>query len=214
MSIPLIIVGAGGFGRETLDVVMAINQAAATRVFDVLGVVDTKPRVEDLSRLAARGIRWLGTEAEWLASENRAQYIIGIGNPDTRERVDQAFRSAELVAATAIHPAATIGTIAAVSEGSVICAGAQISTNVSLGRHVHINPNATIGHDSILRDFVSVNPAATISGHVIVREKALVGAGSVILQGLIVGARSTIGASACVTRNVEVGATVKGIPAQ
>ena len=42
----------------------------------------------------------------------------------------------------------------------VVWAGVTISTNVTLGRHVqvHANPNATIGHGSVISDFVNSAP--------------------------------------------------------
>ena len=42
MPTDLLVVGAGGFGRETLDVLAAINRVAVT--YRVLGVVDDGPR--------------------------------------------------------------------------------------------------------------------------------------------------------------------------
>ena len=41
MSTPLVVVGAGGFGRDTLDVVEAVN--AVTTRFEILGVLDDDP---------------------------------------------------------------------------------------------------------------------------------------------------------------------------
>ena len=57
-----------------------------------------------------------------------------------------------------VHPAATVGSAITLGEGVIVCAGAAISTNVRMGDHVHVNPNATIGHDAVLEPFVSVNP--------------------------------------------------------
>jgi carbonic anhydrase/acetyltransferase-like protein (isoleucine patch superfamily) len=79
-------------------------------------------------------------------------------------------------------------------------------------RHIHVNPNATIGHDSILESFVSINPAATVSGDVHVRSRTLIGAGAIVLQGLSIGADATVGAGAVVTRSVPDGVVVKGVP--
>ena len=42
---PLVIVGAGGHGRETLDIVEAINEQ--THVWHFLGFVDDGPVVQD-----------------------------------------------------------------------------------------------------------------------------------------------------------------------
>ena len=214
MSTPLVVIGAGGFGRETLDVVEAINRASHPPVFNLLGVVDGNPSKQNRDRLDARGIAFLGSDVEWLKARHPAQYLVGIGHPLTRERVDRAWRSAGLAAATAVHPLAVVGSSCRIGEGSVVCAGASLSTNVTLGRHVHVNPSATIGHDSVLGDYVSLNPSATVSGDVMVGRVALIGASSVVLQGLRVGEGAIVGASACVVRDVPPGLTVKGVPAR
>ena len=60
------VVGAGGFGRETLDVVESINRSSPAPRFEVLGVVDENPSAENLARLSARGVTYLGTVAAWL----------------------------------------------------------------------------------------------------------------------------------------------------
>ena len=119
---------------------------------------------------------------------------------------------AGLASFTAVHPSAAAGWGCVFDVGVVVCAGVTISTNVKLGRHVHVNPNATIGHDSVLCQFVSVNPAAVISGEVTIKEGALIGAAATILQGLTVGERSVIGAGAVVTKDVPPDVVVKGVP--
>lgn len=211
---PLVVVGAGGFGREALDVVEAANSEGSRPKFELLGVVDTSPSSLNLSRLASRGVSYLGTVEEWLRSGVEFRYLIGVGNPAVRERLDREFQTAGYSAATVVHPAATVGSSVSFGPGSIVCAGVQISTNVAIGRHVHLNPNSTIGHDSVLHDFVSINPSATISGDVVVGSRSLVGASAVVLQGLVLGADALVGASACVVNDVPSGETVKGIPAR
>lgn len=207
----VIVVGASGFGRESLDVLDALMADGAD--LEVLGVVDDAPSVANLERLAARGAAYLGTLADWVASGDRGvRYVLGIGHPGVRRRLVGVLDAAGFAALTAVHPSATFGASTTLDEGVVVCAGVCVSNNVRLGRHVHINPNATIGHDADLREFVSINPAAVISGEVVVGPETLVGAGAIVLQNLTVGERTVIGAGAVVTKHVPEGVVVKGVP--
>lgn len=214
MTQRLVIIGAGGFGRETLDVVEAANHYSTKVQFLISGVVDDMPSRLSLSRLKARQVNWLGTIKDWLETAADELYLLGIGDPCVRARLDDQFIGSGLTAATVVHPAATLGSNCKLAPGTVICSGAQISTNVSLGRHTHINPNATIGHDAVLAPYVSVNPAATVSGEVSIGTQTVIGAGAVILQGISIGAHSIVGAAACVTHDVGEAQIVKGVPAR
>lgn len=207
----VVVVGASGFGREALDVLEAMKSAGAN--IDIKGVVDDLPSQTNLERLRDRGVAYLGSIDSWLSDEqDEAAFVLGIGNPQVRRRLVGKLEARGRRPHTAVHPTASIGSRTRFSEGLVICAGAVISTNVHLGRHVHINPNATIGHDAVLGDFVSVNPAAVISGEVHVEEAVLVGAASTTLQGITIGHDAVVGAGAVITRGIEPFAIHAGVP--
>lgn len=213
MSTRVVVVGGSGFGREALDVLEAMQRAGVD--VDIVGVVDDGPTRTTVERLRARRMPYIGSVDAWLQNAPIGdQYVLGIGQPDVRRRLVVRLDDAERKAFTAIHPAATFGSACTLLDGAVVCAGAVVSTNVHLGRHVHLNANATIGHDAVLEDFVSINPGAVISGEVVVQAGSLVGAGAVVLQGLTVGRGSLVGAAACVTRSVPLRVTAVGVPAR
>lgn len=214
MAEDLVIVGAGGFGRETVDVVAAINASSSDPVWRLLGVVDDAPSPENLERLERRAISYLGTTDDLLSGDVQPRYLIGIGSPAVRRALADRFDAAGLMAATVIHPAATLGSDVSVGAGSVVCAGARVTTNIELGRHVHLNPNVTIGHDTTLRDFVSMNPASSVSGDCMVDDQVLIGVGAVVLNRITVGRAAVVGAAACVVRDVPPEVVVKGVPAR
>lgn len=206
----LVVVGAAGFGRETLDVVAAMNDASPA--WNLLGVVDDRPSPANLERLAARGVRHLGTLDDALALPGPLRFVIAIGAPAVREMLVTRCEAAGWEPATLVHPSATFGALTRLGAGSVVCAGVAVSTNVVLGRHVHLNPNVTVGHDTSCADFVSVNPGAILSGDCQVGTRCLIGAGAVVLQGLTVGSDTVVGAAACLTKDAPAGVVVKGVP--
>ena len=207
----LIIVGCGGFGREVADVVTAINAVASS--FELLGFADDNPSREDLERLERLGAPYLGTCDDVLASPP-SEFVIGIGNGTVRRLLDQQFLDAGWVAATLMHPQASIGANVVLGPGTVVCAGARLTTNIRLGRHVHVNLNSTIGHDCNVDDYASINPLVAVSGNVTIGSGAMLGTHSAILQNVTIGPDATVGGAALVVRDVPERTVVKGVPAR
>lgn len=201
--------GAGGHGRELLDIVEAAI-AAGTTDHELIGVLDDGDA--DLHLLAARGVDHLGG-TERLADLD-ADVLVGIGSGAGRRAVDERIRAAALPTPVLVHPAATIGAEVRLGPGSVVAAGARITTNIVLGRHTHVGVNATIGHDAVLGDHVTVLPGATVSGSVRLEDGVTIGTGAAVIQGVTIGADTFVGAGAVVIRDLPAGVTAVGVPAR
>ena len=212
MSTPLVIIGCGGFGREVHDVVDAINELKPT--WNLLGYLDDRPEQVNVSLVESRRSKVLGGTDWMMTAGQEVQFVIGIGTGKIRRIIDERLSSAGFTAATLVHPAATLGHDVRTGQGSVICAGVRATTNISLGRHVHLNINATVGHDCTLEDYVTINPLVAISGGVHMGRESMMGTHSAVLQNLSIGARSTVGAGSCVVKDVPDGVIVKGVPAR
>lgn len=205
----LIIVGAGGFGRETIDVVRAINSVSPT--WRLLGVVDDSPSPANLDRLAALGVPHLGGVG---AAPHGLAIAVAVGAPSARQAIVERLRAGEHDFPSLVHPTATIGSAFTHEPGLIVLAAASIGTNVRLGAHVHINPHAVIGHDATCHDYVSINPNAALSGDCVIGTRTLLGASSTVLQQLSVGRDVIVGAAACVVRDIADDQLVKGVPAR
>lgn len=206
---PLVIVGCGGFGREVHDIVDALAGD-----WDLVGYVDDAPSPANLALVERRGARVLGGLSWFASAPAETGYVVGIGRGSVRRSVDERVTAAGLKAAVLVHPSATVGADVRLGPGTVLCAGVRVTTNVELGRHVHVNLNSTVGHDSRLGDYVTVNPLVAISGSVTLGDEVMMGTGSAILQGLTMGRGSVAGAGACVVKDVAADTVVKGVPAR
>ncbi|KQY60076.1 hypothetical protein ASD11_11310 [Aeromicrobium sp. Root495] len=207
----LVIIGCGGFGRETSDVVAAVN--ASSPRWNLLGFLDDTPSEENLARVRRLGLEVIGTVAD-AHTLTGAAYVIGVGSGRARESIASQLDDAGLEAVTLIHPSATIGSDTSVGPGAVVCAQASITTNVVIGRHVHVDRGSTVGHDSTLDDYATMHPLSCLSGSVRLGARVQLGTHAVVLPGRSVGDDSVVGAAACVVHDVPAGATVKGVPAR
>jgi sugar O-acyltransferase (sialic acid O-acetyltransferase NeuD family) len=216
----LVVIGAGGHGREVLDVVEALN--AVQPRFDVVGVVAD---VADVDLLARRGATYLGSVDELLegrleATAEPVNLVVAIGSAVTRSLlVGRVEAAPALVGRTRwvpalVHPAATVGADVELGDGVVVAAGGRITTNVRIGRHAQINVNAVVSHDGRLGDHVTLSPGVLINGSVTIGPGAFLGTAAVVTPGRSIGAGSVIGAGAVVVDDVPPGVTAIGVPAR
>jgi sugar O-acyltransferase (sialic acid O-acetyltransferase NeuD family) len=143
-----------------------------------------------------------------------ATYVVGIAAPGARARLSDLLDARGLTALTLIHPRGTIAPETVLGSGSLVMAGAHVSSSVTAGVHVQVHYNATVGHDAQLGDRVTVLPGANVSGSVVLGADSTIGSGAIVLQGRQVGAGAMVGAGAVVTKDVAEGAVVAGVPAR
>jgi sugar O-acyltransferase (sialic acid O-acetyltransferase NeuD family) len=201
----IVILGAGGHGREVHDVIDAINRIERTYV--IAGFLDD--REPDERRLMAP---YLGP-LDALGSVD-ACFVIGIGEGSVRRKVAQVAERAAPGAPPLVHPSALVGSLVSYGVGTIVCGHSSLSTSVTIGRHVSLNPGCTVGHDAVLEDYVTVLPGASISGNVHLGEACTVGTNATVIQGTRVGRGTKVGAGAVVIRDLPDHVTAVGVPAR
>lgn len=208
----VVIIGAGGQGREIHDIVDAVTQSGD--VWEVVGYLDDAASEENLGAVAQRGSILLGDVDALSLLPHDVGVLLGLGDAAVRDRIGRRKDVAEREAPVLVHPAATLGSSVILGQGTVLWAGSRLSTRVETGRHVHINHNATVGHDTTMDDYATLHPAAVVSGSVRIGRAATIGANAFIRQRLSVGERSFVGASAAAIRDIPADTIVKGVPAR
>jgi sugar O-acyltransferase (sialic acid O-acetyltransferase NeuD family) len=204
----VVILGAGGFARETYWVFLEDNEEK--KKWNVLGFVDDKPGLQgavlcDLPVLG--GFGWLERNAS-----KTLQVICAAGDNRTRKVLAERATALGLRFCTVIHPSVRMSRWVEVRPGTIIAAGSILTTQITLGPHTLVNLSCTIGHDTVVGAYCNINPGCQISGGVKFGEGVYFGTGAVIIQGKSVGDWSIIGAGAVVSADIPSHVTAVGVP--
>jgi sugar O-acyltransferase (sialic acid O-acetyltransferase NeuD family) len=195
---PLLIVGAGGVGREVLDLCLDLRR-------QVIGFVDEHPAGSTVRGLPV----WTPRQAP-----SDVEYVLAIADPTARRKLGALIDDNRRRPTSLQHRLSYLAADSTHAEGCILQANAFVSSSVRLGAHCQVHYNATVGHDAALADYVTVYPGANISGNVRLGSAATVGSNAVVLQGLVVGEGAFIGAGSVVTRDVPAWTVVVGNPAR
>ena len=207
----LLIVGAGGFGREAAQAVQAVNRKRPT--WDLLGFLDDNPA---LQHGVVDGLPVLGPLAD-VKDFADAQLVVSVGRPSNylaRRSIVQRLNLAPSRYATVIHPTAVLPLTAQIGPGSVLLATVVATTGIRVGAHVVVMPGAVFTHDDTVEDYVTIGAHACLAGNVRIGEGAYIGAGALIREDCVVGPWALIGMGAVVTSSVPAHEVWAGVPAR
>jgi sugar O-acyltransferase (sialic acid O-acetyltransferase NeuD family) len=220
---PLVIVGAGGLGRETVAAVRAINAIEPT--WDLLGFLDDST---DLTGRELDGCRVLGPTS-WLAfedgsdrwadtglSEHAPSVVLSTGSPKafgSRAAIEARLDPATMFASI-VHPTASLAAGTFVGAGSILLAHVVTTAPVSIGRHVAMMPQVVLTHDDVIGDHVTFGAGVKLAGGTTVGDGAYIGAGALVRENVSIGAGALVGMGAIVTRDVPAGEVWAGNPAR
>lgn len=200
------IFGAGGFGREVNLIVQQLIKKGYPYHF--LGFFDDEDKSAEFGKLYLGNIEKLN---QW---ERPISIALAIGDGRTRKKVVEKITNHKVDFSKVVSPYAIFNDLIKIGKGSIICAGANLTTNINIGEFVVVNLNATIGHDCQLDHYSSLMPGANLAGDVKLRKCAFVGSGANILNGVEMGENTILGAGGVLTKNLEANKTATGVPAK
>ena len=198
----ILIVGAGGFGRE----VRCWGQDAWPSAWGrFAGFLDADP-----SRGGAAG-SVVGDPDTYRPLPGDG-LLLGIGIPGVRRRLAEALAARGGRFLTLVHPTAVVVPSAVVGEGAIVCPHGVVSDAATLGRGVLVNYHASVAHDASVGDYGVLAPYATLGGFARVGADVFLGLHASVGPGRSVGDRSKLSANSCALADVPPDTLVYGVP--
>ena len=197
----MILIGAGGHGKVVLDAALL----AGVKV-DVL--LDDAPGCDALFGVPVRR-----RAADGADFSEGGEFLVSIGDDETRRRVFDELVSRGVVPVNIVHPKAWISPRAELGRGVFAAALAVVNPGAKVGDDCILNTACSVDHDCEVGAHVHLCPGVRLAGGVSVGALTMVGTGAMVLPGVRIGERCVVGAGAVVTRDVADGCVVAGVPA-
>lgn len=206
MTLPVVMVGAGGHAKVLLDILGEMS-------CEVIGYINPFRQSDWSDEIAYLG----DDEAVRHFRPDRVLLSNGVGSVDSmarRAEIFLRFKGMGYNFITTIHPSAVIASDVELGEGCQVMAGAVLQPDVRCSNNIIINTRAGVDHDCSIGAHSHISVGATLSGAVRVGAMTHIGAGSTITQGVSIGDHCLIAAGAVVVGDVAEDETYAGVPAR
>lgn len=198
----IVVVGNGGFAKETKWLIERINKTKA--IWNFKGFIN-KEKTDGI----------IGNDHFLLSYSHELYVVIAIGEPCIREKLYHLYKeNPNIHFPNIIDPSVFISESISIGKGNIICANTVLTVDISVGDFCIINLGCTVGHGTVIRDFVTINPGTNVSGNVVLNNLVNLGTGTKIIQGKVIGYETQTGAGAVVVNNLPENCTAVGVPAK
>jgi len=201
----IIIVGAGGFGREVYS---WAKDLFSKDQYKIKGFLDDNNKALDNFNL---DIGIIGN-IDGCMPEEKDRFLIAIGNVKIKKSIIKKLIEKKVKFLSLIHPTAIVVDTARIGNGVIICPFCLVSDNVELDDFAMMNLYSSCGHDAKVGKYCILSPYATLNGFVILEDEVFLGTHTTVIAYKKVGYQSKVSANSVVMRNVPPNKIVIGVP--
>ena len=204
----LVIIGAGGCGREVLQWAKDINKKEQR--WNIRGFLDDDPDALDGLKCDISII----SSVDAYTIDPCDEFVCCVGNSATRKKIVDKLEAKGAVFVTLIHPNAVIADTCTLGKGTIIYPYALISDNAVIGDGCIINMYSSVAHDSVLGEYCTVSAHCDVTGMCRLGDRVFMGSTSHVVPGTRIGDDVYICAGSTVMTRVRNGKKVLGNPAR
>jgi len=206
----LIIVGAGGFGREVYGWVNQTPSFLQEYHVESIAFVD-----DDSSALKA----WSHYPGVLCGLEQYQPLtgdvvLCGIGSPSRRKEIVNQLEAKGSQFVSFFHHTALVNAGVSLARGAILCPLSVVSCDSQIGEFFILNVSSSVGHDVKIGNFVTFSAHCDATGGVVIGDGCMLGSGSRIIPSVVLGSNVKVGAGSVVVRGVRDNTSVFGIPAK
>lgn len=204
----LIIIGAGGFGRE---IYCCATECIGYGIdFDIKGFLD--PNGLKLDKYEGYP-PIIGVEENYIIEADDV-FTCAFGDVHLKQKCCEKILKQGGEFLTLIHKTAYISKNVSIGKGCIIMAATRISCDVNINDFVSIQPEVNIGHDVSIGSWSHINTNVICSGAVQIGQCVTIHTSAVIVPQAVIEDNSVVGAGSVTRNRVKKGQIVMGVPAK
>ena len=197
------IYGAGGLGRECLDIIKN-DVSFESNNFEIRFLEDNPS--QDYCN---------NHKIEKFKNHKSKSFItIAVGEPSLRKKLYEKIRKTDLKMRAAVHRSSVIGDKVKISKGAIIAPLCSIQANASIETNALINTLSIVGHDCVVKKHGVLSSMVNLGGSVRVGEGAFIGMCASIKENVKIGKNAIVSMTSGVYRDVAKDIIVVGNPAR
>lgn len=201
----IVIVGAGGFGRE---VYLSAKEYFPTNQYRLKGFIDDNPNILNNYCLEV-GI--IG-DLDCYEIKKQDRFLFAIGDIDIKKQLIAKLKERGAEFLTLIHPTAIVVDTAKIGEGVIIAPFCSVSDYAKLDDFVMMNGYASCGHDCHVGKHCILSPYSALNGFAVLEDEVFLGTHATVTAYKKVGYKSKVSANSVVMRDVPPNSMVFGVP--
>lgn len=201
------IYGAGGLGREVLELARIVNQKE-NNWESFIFIIDGEPGND------VNGVKVYSYDDAIERFSGSLEVTLGIGEPAVREKLFAKLKKDGIETPTLIHPDVFIPETTTIGKGVTIQYGCFVSCNAEIGDYVYVQPQVNIGHNDVLKEGAMLSGMVNLAGNVSVGKYTYLALSVAVKEGAVIGDYSIIGMCSAVYNDIDDGMIAMGNPAR
>lgn len=201
----LFIYGAGGAGREILDIVYEGD--SYEQVFFLDDYVEL-PVINNVKVIRTK---------DFYKNFNKSfdRVIISLGEPVYRKKLfEEIISQGALPEKNVISKRAEVSKFADIEKGVIIDKNSVISPNTFIEKNTYIGRGVIVGHDTKIGENCVICAGTIIGGHVEIKDNSFIGSGVTVRDNTTIGAECIVGIGSNVVADLRDRVVAYGNPAK
>jgi sugar O-acyltransferase (sialic acid O-acetyltransferase NeuD family) len=209
----LLIIGAGGFGKEVAYYCKSLNTSFGT--YEVAGFIDDDPKKKGLEVIY--GLKVIASSDEVLQNKNfyrDYQFCLAFAEVEARLKMAQKMENEGFIFPNVIHSSVNIDSTVQLGRGNIFAHRAVTTCDIKIGSFNVVNGYSGFGHDVKVGDHNIFASGIAILGEVMIKDFNVFHTNTCVLPRITIGSRNTFNVGSVVMKNTGDGNKFWGSPAR